>query len=322
VDPASKPYILISREASLDPHDAATIHLEEGELHEVTNHIQQLTEDLAGQHDIEDEPIHIKYVRPEGLAFTIIDLPGTCPPRSPCLNQIGNRALRKSSPFSAISGITHKLAYEEAREVKVYEKTCALVRKYVQQEDMLILCVIPANTDFGNAAALSIAEEVDPKGLRTLGVITKVHACPCICRPSRRCFRRPTILLTLSLRLSPRGQIDMVPDKYSDVVDHILMRSSKSIKLELGYYAVRNRTPEELDRGGQSVLKWQSDLLPADFFSLDCVQWACMKSRRPRRPSSRPTHCCARSLTTVRVWRPWQRASCSCRSRPCATSSR
>src|SRR5450432_1724189 len=53
----------------------------------------------------------------------------------------------------------------------------ALVRKimyrYIRDERTIILAVIPSNTDIATQEIISIAKEVDPKGLRTLGVLTK-----------------------------------------------------------------------------------------------------------------------------------------------------
>lgn len=53
----------------------------------------------------------------------------------------------------------------------------ALVRKimyrHIRDERTIILAVIPSNTDIATQEILTIAKEVDPKGLRTLGVLTK-----------------------------------------------------------------------------------------------------------------------------------------------------
>lgn len=38
----------------------------------------------------------------------------------------------------------------------------------------MILCAIPANTEFVTSAAVKLASSADPQGLRTLGVVTKV----------------------------------------------------------------------------------------------------------------------------------------------------
>uniref|UniRef100_A0A8C9ST41 Dynamin-2 n=1 Tax=Scleropages formosus TaxID=113540 RepID=A0A8C9ST41_SCLFO len=49
-----------------------------------------------------------------------------------------------------------------------------MLLQFVTKESCLILAVTPANTDLANSDALKIAKEVDPQGLRTIGVITKL----------------------------------------------------------------------------------------------------------------------------------------------------
>jgi len=44
----------------------------------------------------------------------------------------------------------------------------------ISRESSLILAVTPANMDLANSDALKLAKEVDPQGLRTIGVITKL----------------------------------------------------------------------------------------------------------------------------------------------------
>lgn len=57
------------------------------------------------------------------------------------------------------------------------EDDMALVRRimyrHIRDERTIILAVIPSNTDIATQEILTIAKEVDPKGLRTLGVLTK-----------------------------------------------------------------------------------------------------------------------------------------------------
>ena len=46
--------------------------------------------------------------------------------------------------------------------------------RYVGDSRTIILCVIPANADMTTSDALQMARKLDPKGLRTIGVITKI----------------------------------------------------------------------------------------------------------------------------------------------------
>lgn len=48
-----------------------------------------------------------------------------------------------------------------------------MVKKYIQQTRTIILAVVPCNGDIANQKILRLAAEADPKGTRTLGVLTK-----------------------------------------------------------------------------------------------------------------------------------------------------
>ena len=49
-----------------------------------------------------------------------------------------------------------------------------MILDYITEENSIILAVTPANIDLANSDALKLARKVDPDGLRTLGVITKL----------------------------------------------------------------------------------------------------------------------------------------------------
>ncbi|XP_010767973.1 dynamin-1-like, partial [Notothenia coriiceps] len=49
-----------------------------------------------------------------------------------------------------------------------------MLMQFVTKDNCLLLAVSPANSDLANSDALKIAKEVDPQGLRTIGVITKL----------------------------------------------------------------------------------------------------------------------------------------------------
>ena len=50
----------------------------------------------------------------------------------------------------------------------------SLVLDYISKPNAVILAVSPANVDLANSDALKLARTVDPRGLRTLGVLTKL----------------------------------------------------------------------------------------------------------------------------------------------------
>lgn len=109
--------------------------------------IDELTEKVAGQHKgIVDIPIVLHVHSPTSPDMSLIDLPG-----------ITRIPLTGSDQPKNIEEITKRMAL-----------------KYVTDKRTIILCVIPANIDITTSEALQIAQTTDPKGLRTIGVITKI----------------------------------------------------------------------------------------------------------------------------------------------------
>ena len=49
-----------------------------------------------------------------------------------------------------------------------------MANRYVSDPRTIILCVIPANQDMTTSDGLQMARELDPRGIRTVGVITKI----------------------------------------------------------------------------------------------------------------------------------------------------
>eukprot|EP00624_Nannochloropsis_granulata_P006598 evm.model.NODE_49765_length_66778_cov_45.246429.5 len=45
---------------------------------------------------------------------------------------------------------------------------------YIANPNSIVLAVTAANTDIANSDSLKLAREVDPEGLRTIGVLTKM----------------------------------------------------------------------------------------------------------------------------------------------------
>lgn len=49
-----------------------------------------------------------------------------------------------------------------------------MANRYCADASTIILCVIAANTDVTTSEALLMAKRFDPKGVRTIGVLTKL----------------------------------------------------------------------------------------------------------------------------------------------------
>ena len=92
-----------------------------------------------------------------------------------------------------------------------------MISKYISKPNAIILAVTAANTDLANSDGLKLAREVDPEGIRTIGVLTK---------------------------------IDLM-DQGTDVVDIL---AGRVIPLRLGYVPVVNRGQRDIEKGKEIVL--------------------------------------------------------------------
>ncbi|KAM4598715.1 dynamin-2 isoform 4-T4 [Polymixia lowei] len=112
---------------------------------EVRAEIEAETDRITGSNKgISPVPINLRVYSPHVLNLTLIDLPG----------------MTKVAVGDQPVDIEHQI-----RE---------MLMQFITKESCLILAVTPANTDLANSDALKIAKEVDPQGLRTIGVITKL----------------------------------------------------------------------------------------------------------------------------------------------------
>ncbi|XP_030599170.1 dynamin-1a isoform X4 [Archocentrus centrarchus] len=112
---------------------------------EVRQEIEAETDRVTGANKgISPVPINLRVYSPHVLNLTLVDLPGMT--KVPVGDQ----------PADIESQIRDMLM------------------QFVTKENCLMLAVSPANSDLANSDALKIAKEVDPQGLRTIGVITKL----------------------------------------------------------------------------------------------------------------------------------------------------
>ncbi|XP_075062891.1 dynamin-2 isoform X2 [Mixophyes fleayi] len=112
---------------------------------EVRQEIEAETERVTGSNKgISPVPINLRVYSPHVLNLTLIDLPG----------------------------ITKVPVGDQPQDIEYQIKE--MILQFVNRDSCLILAVTPANTDLANSDALKLAKEVDPQGLRTIGVITKL----------------------------------------------------------------------------------------------------------------------------------------------------
>ncbi|XP_021176397.2 dynamin-3 isoform X3 [Fundulus heteroclitus] len=112
---------------------------------EVRAEIEAETDRITGSNKgISPVPINLRVYSPNVLNLTLIDLPG----------------MTKVAVGDQPPDIEHQIR--------------DMLMQFITKESCLILAVTPANMDLANSDALKISKEVDPQGLRTIGVITKL----------------------------------------------------------------------------------------------------------------------------------------------------
>lgn len=70
-----------------------------------------------------------------------------------------------------LPGITRVAVGNQPADIGVQIKR--LIRKYIEKAETINLVVVPSNVDIATTEALSMAQEVDPDGDRTIGILTK-----------------------------------------------------------------------------------------------------------------------------------------------------
>ncbi|KNC74113.1 hypothetical protein SARC_13330, partial [Sphaeroforma arctica JP610] len=108
---------------------------------EIANETDRLTGTNKG---ISHTPINLKLYSPNMLDLTLVDLPG----------------------------ITKIAVGDQPEDIEV--QIHQLIESYINNPNCIILAVTAANTDIANSDALKMAKKADPKGLRTIGVATKL----------------------------------------------------------------------------------------------------------------------------------------------------
>ncbi|XP_023248240.1 dynamin isoform X3 [Copidosoma floridanum] len=115
------------------------------DFEEIRKEIEGETDRITGSNKgISNVPINLRVYSPNVLNLTLIDLPG----------------------------LTKVPIGDQPADIE--EQIKMMIFQFIRRENCLILAVTPANTDLANSDALKLAKEVDPQGVRTIGVITKL----------------------------------------------------------------------------------------------------------------------------------------------------
>ncbi|KAL8718451.1 MAG: hypothetical protein Q9225_004417 [Loekoesia sp. 1 TL-2023] len=149
-----------------------------------------------GKRTFSDDVLKIEIYRPEQEHLSVIDVPGI---------------LKKTT-----KGLT------TASDIALVQ---SMVEKYMKNPRSAILAVIPSNVDIATQEILEMAERHDPKGLRTLGVLTKPD---------------------LVDRGAEQNIIDLIEGKRD--------------KLGLGWSVVRNPGQQQI-KGGEAVDRQEAEKL-------------------------------------------------------------
>ena len=155
------------------------------EIEQIQKEIVIQTNKKAGlQMNISEVEINIKIFSPYVPNINLIDLPG----------------------------LTMVACLDKGQPEDIKTKIRQLSKKYIYQNNNLILCVMPAREDIEADNALELAKECDKDFSRTIGVLTKVD----------------------------------LMNKDNNVLNYLTNNISKSLKLKYGYYAIKNRNNEEM----------------------------------------------------------------------------
>lgn len=149
---------------------------------EIREEIVRETDAKTGKNaGISPEPINLRIYSPNVLTLTLVDLPG----------------------------LTKVPVGDQPKDIE--KQIRDMLMKFITKSNAIILAVTAANTDLANSDGLKLAREVDPEGVRTIGVLTK---------------------------------IDLM-DQGTDVVDIL---AGRVIPLRLGYVPVINRGQRDIDQ--------------------------------------------------------------------------
>ncbi|KAJ8352502.1 hypothetical protein SKAU_G00239780 [Synaphobranchus kaupii] len=111
---------------------------------DVEKMIRQAQDEMAGVGvGISDDLISLEISSPDVPDLTLIDLPGIA------------RVAVKGQPEN------------------IGDQIKRLIRKFITKQETINLVVVPCNVDIATTEALQMAQEVDPEGERTLGILTK-----------------------------------------------------------------------------------------------------------------------------------------------------
>lgn len=192
----------------------AAFSLKTSDRRDVSNIIESAKDAMGltgdGAKIFSTDVLRIELASPEQPNLTIVDLPG-------------------------LFGASDKNQSEEDLEL-----VQNLVLSYMRQRRSIILAVVAADNAFANQPVTKFARDIDPRGTRTLGLITKPD------------------------------KIDHGSENETYYID---MAQNLNVRLTLGWHVLRNKGFDTLDDTVE-----QRDKRESDFFALSV--WSCLDSKQ------------------------------------------
>jgi len=114
-----------------------------------------------------------------------------------------------------------------------------MAHRYVSDSRTIILCCLPANADMTTSDGLQMARELDPKGIRTIGVITKIDIMDKGTNAKRMIEGKD-----VQLRL---GFIGIKNRSQQDIIDRITVKAAiEKEQLYFGTHPVYSTMPQNI----------------------------------------------------------------------------
>lgn len=114
------------------------------DFNDIRDEITRETDRVCSGKSISHQPLNLAIYSPHVLTLTLVDLPG--------ITKV------------AIAG----------QPEDIEQQINAMILSFISSPHSIIVAVSAANTDIANSDSLKLAREVDPTGIRTLGVLTKI----------------------------------------------------------------------------------------------------------------------------------------------------
>ena len=168
------------------------------DMAKVKDSIEMLTDRVCGKtKDIVDKPIILNVYSHTCPDLTLIDLPGIT--------------------LIPIAG----------QNENIERITRGMVERYCSDTRTIILCVVPANADMTTSEGIRTARRLDPKGVRTVGVITKIDIMDRGTNAKRMIMNQE-----INLRL---GFVGVKNRAQEDIINQLSVKEAK--EKELSYFA-------------------------------------------------------------------------------------